>query len=100
MIDVIGSNGEVWYRIDTPILGTIRDAEPTPFGWTGVLPNGGAIEVRSDYPGVRAAIPNGDTWGRAADGRLLPCLLEERASDGRLIGAYLIECKRRKKKPK
>jgi hypothetical protein len=25
MIDVIGSDGEVWYRIDAPILGTIRD---------------------------------------------------------------------------
>jgi hypothetical protein len=100
MLEVRGLDGELWYRIDVPVLGTIRNCEVTEFGWRGVLPNGGAIEVRSDCPGVHAEIPDGDTWGRAADGRLFPCLLEERASDGRLIGAYLIECKRRKKKPK
>jgi hypothetical protein len=96
MIDVIGSNGEVWYRIDTPILGTIRDAEPTDYGWTGILPNGSMLEMRSADPGVHAEIPDGDMWGRAPDGRLLPCL-EERSSDGQLIGAYLIERRRRKR---
>lgn len=47
MLDVIGPDGEPWYRIDIPILGTIRDCEPTDFGWRGIMPNGGVMESRS-----------------------------------------------------
>jgi hypothetical protein len=82
MIDVIGPDGDIWYRIDTPILGTIRECEPTDFGWRGTMPDGSAIAVRSDYPGVRAEIPDDH----------LRCI-----SNGELVGAYLIERRRRKR---
>jgi hypothetical protein len=29
MLEVKGLDGEPWYKIDIPILGTIRDCEPT-----------------------------------------------------------------------
>jgi hypothetical protein len=74
MIDVIGSDGDIWYRIDAPILGTIRDCHQTKLGWRGIMPDGRVTEFRSDYPGVRAKIPDGGAWGRAPDGRLLPCI--------------------------
>jgi hypothetical protein len=79
---MIGSNGEVWYRIDTPILGTIRDAEPTDYGWMGRMPDGSVLEARSADPGVHAEIPDDHLqW----------------FSNGELVGAYLIERKRRKR---
>jgi hypothetical protein len=52
MLDVIGPDGDIWYRIDAPILGTIRDCEPTDFGWRGLMPNGSVLEMRSAHPGV------------------------------------------------
>jgi hypothetical protein len=48
MLDVIGPDGEIWYRIDVPILGTIRECEPTDYGWRGIMPNGSVMETRSD----------------------------------------------------
>jgi len=30
MLEVKGSDGEPWYKIDIPILGVIRDCEPAP----------------------------------------------------------------------
>jgi len=92
----IGPKDDIWYKIDAPILGTIRECEQTDFGWRGILPSGGLLEMRSDTPGVCAEIPDGGVWGRTADGRLLPCL-KEYSSDGQLIGAYLIERRRRKR---
>ena len=64
MIDVIGSDGEIWCRIDIPILGIIREVEPTEFGWTGIMPNGSVLEMRSAHPGVHARIPDGDAPDR------------------------------------
>jgi hypothetical protein len=82
MLEVKGLDGELWYKIDAPILGVIRDAEPTDYGWTGIMPNGGAIEGRSDHPGVHAQIPDHHLrWRR----------------DGELVGVYLIEHRRRKR---
>jgi hypothetical protein len=52
--------------------------------------------MRSAHPGVRAEMPDDDMRGRAPDGRVLP-YLRECSSDGRLIGVYLIERKRRKR---
>jgi hypothetical protein len=79
MLDVIGPDGDIWYRIDIPILGTIRDCAPTDYGWTGIMPDGGALEVRSAHPGV-AQIPDHHLrW----------------VADGELVGAYLIERRRR-----
>jgi hypothetical protein len=80
---MIGSDGDIWYRIDVPILGTIVNCERTDDGWRGILPNGGAIEVRSDYPGARAQIPDHH--------------LQVRSCNGDLIGAYLIERRRRRR---
>jgi hypothetical protein len=74
MLDVIGPDGDIWYRIDVPILGTIRDCESTEFGWRGIMPNDNVL--RSAHPGVHAPIPHHHLrWRR----------------DGELIGAYLIE---------
>jgi hypothetical protein len=82
MLDVIGPDGDIWYRIDTPILGTIRDCESTDWGWRGRLPNDSVLEVRSAHPGVRAQIPEHHLrW----------------ISNGELIGAYLIERRRRQR---
>jgi hypothetical protein len=82
MLDVIGPDGEIWYRIDVPILGTIRDCEPTGYGWHGRLPNDSVLEVRSAHPGVRAEVPEHHLrW----------------VANGELIGAYLIERRRRKR---
>jgi hypothetical protein len=82
MLDVIGSDGEIWYRIDVPILGTIRDAELTAYGWRGIMPNDSVLEVRSAHSGVHAEIPEHHLrW----------------ISNGELIGAYLIERRRRKR---
>jgi hypothetical protein len=46
MLEVKGLNGELWYRIDVPILGVIRNCEPTDFGWRGLMPDGSVLEVR------------------------------------------------------
>jgi hypothetical protein len=75
MLEVIGSDGDVWDRIDAPILGTIRDCKTTDYGWHGIMPNGHAIEVRSAHPGVYADIP-ADGWlkVRSPDGQLSPFL--------------------------
>jgi hypothetical protein len=82
MLDVIGPDGEIWYRIDIPILGTIRDCAPTDYGWTGIMPDGSVLAARSAHPGVHAQIPDHHLrWRR----------------DGELIGAYLIERRRRKR---
>jgi hypothetical protein len=82
MLDVIGPDGDIWYRIDIPILGTIRECEVTEFGWRGIMPNDSVLEVRSAHPGVHAQIPEHHLrWRR----------------DGELIGAYLIEHRRRKR---
>jgi hypothetical protein len=81
MLDVIGPDGDIWYRIDVPILGTIRECEQTEFGWHGRLPNDSVLEVRSAHPGVHAQIPEHHLrW----------------ISHGELVGAYLIERRRRK----
>jgi hypothetical protein len=58
MLEVIGSDGEVWYKIDAPILGVIRDCQSVAFGWRGIMPNGRALEVRSAHPGVCANMPD------------------------------------------
>jgi hypothetical protein len=82
MLDVIGPDGDIWYRIDVPILGTIRECEPTDFGWRGIMPNGSVMETRSAHPGVRAQIPEHHLrW----------------ISHGKCIGAYLIERRRSKR---
>jgi hypothetical protein len=82
MLDVIGPDGDIWYRIDVPILGTICDCEPTEFGWRGIMPNDSVLEVRSDHPGVHAQIPEHHLrW----------------FSNSELMGAYLIERRRRKR---
>jgi hypothetical protein len=82
MLEVKGPDGEPWYKIDIPILGVIRDCERTGFGWRGIMPDGGAIEVRSAHPGVHAEIPEHHLrW----------------TSHGECIGAYLIERRRRKR---
>jgi hypothetical protein len=82
MLDVIGPDGDIWYRIDTPILGTIRKCEPTEYGWCGILPNDSVLEVRSAHPGVHAQIPEHHLrW----------------VSNGELMGAYLIERRRRQR---
>jgi hypothetical protein len=83
MLEVKGSDGEIWYRIDIPILGTIRDCESTDWGWRGIMPDGGALEVRSDHPGVHAQIPDHHLrW----------------ISHGECVGAYLIQRRRRKRR--
>jgi hypothetical protein len=82
MLDVIGPDGEIWYRIDVPILGTIRACERTDYGWCGILPDGGVLEVKSAHPGVHAEIPEHHLrW----------------ISNGECIGAYLIERRRRQR---
>ena len=43
----IGPKDDIWYRIDAPILGIIRECEPTDFGWRGILPNRGLLAMRS-----------------------------------------------------
>jgi hypothetical protein len=82
MLEVKGLNGELWYRIDVPILGVIRNCEPTDFGWRGLMPDGSVLEVRSAHPGVHAEIPDDHLrW----------------FSNSELVGAYLIERRRRKR---
>ena len=41
-------------RFVVPLLGTIRNCEPTDFGWRGVMPDGVTVEVRPQRPGSRA----------------------------------------------
>jgi hypothetical protein len=60
----------------------IRDCEPTDFGWRGRMPDGSVLEMRSAHPGVHAEIPE----------HHLQYFL-----NGELVGAYLIECRRRKR---
>jgi hypothetical protein len=82
MLEVKGPDGEPWYKIDIPILGVIHDCERTGFGWRGLMPDGSVLEARSAHPGVHAEIPDDHLqW----------------FSNGELMGAYLIERRRRKR---
>jgi hypothetical protein len=71
MLEVTGPDGELWYKIDIPILGTIRDCEPTDFGWRGIMPDDSVLEVRSAHPGVQARIPDHHLRWRSRDGPLV-----------------------------
>ena len=72
-------------RFETPCLGTIRNCEPTDFGWRGIMPDGRVAEFRSQSPGERAMMP---------DHHIL-----SRRDDGEVIGAYLIERADRSREP-
>ena len=90
MLEVIGSDGDVWYRVDAPILGTIRECQSVDYGWRGTLPNGRTLEVRSAHPDVHADMP-ADGWlkVRFPENRLYPFMWD--VFEGRLLGVYLIE---------
>jgi hypothetical protein len=95
MLEVIGSDGEAWYAIDAPILGVIRECQQDASSWHGILPDGRALEVRSAVPGVQARMPDDGCFRvRASDGQLYPIVKD--VFEGRLLGVYLIERKRKR----
>jgi hypothetical protein len=68
-----------------PVLGTIKDCEPTADGWRGTMPDGSVFETRG-YSGSKPLLPKGHVI--QAD------------SDGHIVSAWLIRNKRRaKQKP-
>jgi hypothetical protein len=70
------SDGETWF--EAPLLGMISGCEPTDYGWCGVMPDGGIIEMRG-----RLGKPS------------IPAHHILAVAHGRVTGAYLIKRKRR-----
>jgi hypothetical protein len=77
MIKCKWSDGEIWF--EAPLLGTISECVPTDYGWRGVMPDGGVIQLRG-----RMGKPN------------IPQHHLLAVENGQVTGAYLI---RRKQSP-
>jgi hypothetical protein len=64
-------------RLEAPLLGTITQCRPTDYGWCGLMPDGGIIEMRGRFG--KPSIPAHHILAVA---------------HGRVTGAYLIRRKR------